>query len=230
MRLLGRGTTLESMTTTYSVHWRTGKDPEVAGLLEVTPDAIVFTPAGGGLAAEVPLVDVPAVRRYSSTVELERQGEEPIWIHSAAAGVLAPRLEAAVELAEILRTLRAEHDRIAEELGELRTAVDALPELTEARVHEVGLLATDLMRRVVRHAQVEERELYPAIGGLLGFGPLVEAMLFDHRTVEGEACQLVRLDPCDCARYACVFHRLDALVTTHIAKEEAVAFPLLESR
>jgi hemerythrin-like domain-containing protein len=218
------------MTTTYSVHWRPGKGAAVAGLLEVAADAIVFTPADGGVAAEVPLADVPAVHRNASVVELERRTGAPIWIDSITAGVLGECLEAAVELAEVLRALREEHDRIDAEVGELRTVIDALPRLTDRREREVGLLATDLMRRIVHHAHVEEQELYPAVEQMLGCRPLVEAMLFDHRAIEGEARDLVRIDPGDRARLACVFHRLDALLTTHVAKEEAIVFPLLESR
>jgi hemerythrin-like domain-containing protein len=218
------------MNTTYSVNWRAGKDATTAGTLEVTPDAVVFTPSDGGAPAEVPLADVPAVRRWSSAVELDRKGGEAVWIESTAAGALGARLEAAVELAETLRSLRAEHDRIDEELAELRVAVACLADLTDVREHEVGLLATDLMRRIVDHAHVEELELYPAVARLLGCAPLVEALVFDHRAIEGEVRDLVRVDPDDRARLACVFHRLDALVTTHIAKEESVVFPLLESR
>jgi len=109
-------------------------------------------------------------------------------------------------------------------------SVDALPDLTDAVQHEVGLLATDLMRRIVHHAHVEEQELYPVLEKMLGCGHLVEAMLFDHRVIEGGACDLVRIDPGDRARLACVLHRLDALLTTHVAKEETIVFPLLESR
>lgn len=218
------------MKTTYSVNWRTSEDAGGAGLLEVTPDAVVFTPADGTAAVEVPFSDVPAVRRFASTVEIERRGDGPIWVETAAAGALATRLGAAVELARTMRTLRAEHDRIDEELGQLRIAVGCLADLTDACEHEVALLATDMMRRIVHHAQVEERELYPAVEQLLGCDSLVDAMVFDHRAIEGEARELVRVDPGDRARLACVFHRLDALVTTHIAKEEAIVFPLLESR
>jgi hemerythrin superfamily protein len=98
------------------------------------------------------------------------------------------------------------------------------------REHEVRLLATDLMRRVLDHAQVEERELYPSVRRMLGCGPLVDAMLFDHRAIEGEVRNLIRVDAGDLELLACVFHRLDALVTTHVAKEESIVFPLLESR
>lgn len=219
------------MKTTYTVNWRTRDDAAAAtGTLEITEGAVVFTPADGGAAVEIPFSEVPAVRRLSSAVEIERRRGGPVWVESAAAGALATRLGAVVELAETVRTVRAEHDRIDEELGELRIAVACLADLTDVCEREVALLATDLMRRVVRHAQVEERELYPALKQLLGGDSLVDAMVFDHRAIEGEARDLVRVDPGDSARLACVFHRLDALVTTHIAKEEAIVFPLLESR
>jgi hemerythrin-like domain-containing protein len=228
MRLGAGGRTLESMTTTYSVNWRDGKGAAVAGRLEVTPDAVVFTPAGGDAVASVPFAAIPAVHRHASTVELERRVGDPIWIESAAAGVLEAHLESVVELTEILRTLREEHERIGAELRELRIAVDGLPGLTRAREHEVELLAIDLARRIVRHARAEERELYPAVERLLGCGPLVAAMTYDHRAIEGAACELARIDPEDRAGLAGAFHRIDALVTTHIAKEEAIVFPLLE--
>jgi hemerythrin-like domain-containing protein len=216
------------MTTTYSVNWRSGDDAGTTGTLEVTPAAVVLT-AADGVVAEVPLADIPAVRRWSSAVELDRRDADSIWIESAAAGALGARLEAAVELADTLRSLRSEHERIDRELAELRVAVGCLTDLTGAREHEVALLTTDLMRFIVEHAHVEERDLYPAVERTLGCGPLVEAMIFDHRAIEGEARELVRIDPDDCERLARVFHRLDALVTTHVAKEEAIVFPLLES-
>ena len=216
------------MNTTYSVSWKTGTEGAVAGLLEITPDGVHFAPANGGAESEVPFADVPAVRRHSSTVVLERQSGDPIRIDSVAAALFGPRLEAAVAIAETLCSLRAEHDRVDEELGALRVAVRSLAELGDARGREVVLLATDLMRRVVRHAQVEERDLYPAVVRLLGGEPLVEAMVFDHRAVEGEVCELIRIDPDDRRRLTCQFDRLDALLTTHIAKEEAIVFPMLE--
>jgi hemerythrin-like domain-containing protein len=215
--------------TTYSVNWCTGEGAAVAGLLEVTPDALVFTPADGGAVAEISLAGIAGVRRYSSTVQLERQSAEPIRIESAAASVVGTRLAAVIERAERLRSLCAEHDRIDQELGRLRVAVARLPELGDAREHEVSLLATDLMRRIVHHAHVEEEDLFCAVERPLGCGPLVDALVFDHQAIEDEARELVRIDPGDRARFACVFNRLDALVTTHIAKEEAIVFPLLES-
>jgi hemerythrin superfamily protein len=218
------------MTTTYSVNWRVGDDKAVPGLLEITPDAVHFTPAAGGPVAEVPFAEVPAVHRLSSTVELERRSGDRVRIASAAAGILGAELEALMDLAEKLRSLRAEHDHIDEELDALRTVVDALAGLTEAREQEVRLLIADLMRRVVHHARIEERELYPTVRRRLGCSPLVEAMLFDHRAIQGHACELVRVEPGDCTRLTCAFHRLDALLTAHIAKEEAIVFPLLESR
>lgn len=217
------------MITTYSVNWRTGEDAAVDGRLEVTSDAVVLRTAEG-VAATVPLTEIPAVRRWSSTVELQRSDGAPIWIESSAAGALGARLEAAVELAETLRSLRAEHDRIDRELAELRIAVGCLMDLTDVREHEVGLLATDLMRRIVDHSRLEERELYPVVRRMLGCDPLVDAMLFDHRAIEGEVRELIHSDPGDRERLACAFHRLDALVTTHVAKEESIVFPLLESR
>lgn len=218
------------MKTTYTVNWHTREDAAAAGLLEVTPDAVVFTPADGSAAVEVPFSNVPAVRRFASTVEIDRRGEGPIWVESAVAGALASRLEAVVELAATVRTLRAQHDRIDEELRELRFAVGCLADISDASEHEIRLLAIDVMRRIVRHAQREERDLYPAVRQLLGGDSLVEAMVFDHRAIEGEARDLVRVDPDDRVRLACVFDRLDALVTTHIAKEEAILFPLLEGQ
>lgn len=216
------------MVTTYTVNWRAGEEAPAAGVLQVTPDAIVFTPADGGAVEAVPFADIPAVRRYSSTVELERLHADPVRIESVAAGILGECLEEAFELAETVRSLRAEHDRIDEELAELRVAVDCLAELDDVRMHETGLLAADLMRRIVHHAHVEEQKLYPAVERVLGCRPLAGAMVFDHRAVEGEACDLVRLEAADRERFARVFHRLDALVTTHVAKEEAIVFPLLE--
>ncbi|MDE3190346.1 MAG: hemerythrin domain-containing protein [Acidobacteriota bacterium] len=218
------------MVTTYSVNWRSGEEAPTAGMLEVTPDAVVFTPADGGAVEEVPFADIPAVRRRSSTVELERLHAEPIRIESVTAGMLGECLESAFGLAETIHALRADHDRIGEALGELRVAVESIAELDDARAHEIGLLAADLMRRVVSHAHVEERELYPVVERLLGCRPLVETMLFDHRAIEGEACGLVRVEAGDRARFARAFHRLDALVTTHVAKEEAVVLPLLDRR
>ena len=218
------------MATKYSVNWQAGNGSAVPGVLEITPDALLFTPADAGVVAEVPFSEVPTVRRRASIVELERRSGDRIRIESVAAGHLGATLEGLMDVAETLCSLRAEHDRIAEELGELRTAVDALPDLTDVCEHEVRLFTIDLMRRVVHHARTEERELYPAVARLLGCGPLVEAMLVDHRAMEGEARDLVRVEPGDRACLACAFHRIDALLTAHIAKEEAIVFPLLESR
>jgi hemerythrin-like domain-containing protein len=217
------------MKTTYSASWQEDGGAAVPGRLEVTPEAVAFTPAGGEEPQEVRLADVSVVRRRPSAVELERRSGDPIRIESVAASVFGAGIEAIVARAETLHGLRAEHGSFEEELRELRAAVQVLPELTDVRCHEFGLVATDLMRRIVRHAHVEELEVYPAVERLPGGGPLVDAMLFDHRAIEEEACELARVDRDDRACLMREFHRLDALVTTHMAKEETIVFPLLDA-
>ncbi|MCW3020596.1 MAG: hypothetical protein JWN10_2904 [Solirubrobacterales bacterium] len=217
------------MRTTYAASWQEDGGAAIPGRLEVTPEAVAFTPAGGEEPDEVRLADVSVVRRQPSVVELERRNGDPIRIESVAASLLGAAIETVVTHAETLHGLRAEHVSLEEELRELRAAVQVLPELTDVRCHEFGLVAIDLMRRIVRHARVEELELYPAVERLHGGGPLVEAMLFDHRAIDEEACELARVDRADRVGLMREFHRLDALVTTHIAKEETIVFPLLDA-
>jgi hypothetical protein len=217
------------MKTTYSASWQEDGGAAVPGRLEVTPRAVAFTPAGGEEPYEVRLADVSVVRRQPSAVELELRAGDPVRIESVAASVFGAGIETMVARVETLHALRAEHGSFEEELRELRAAVQILPELTDVRCHEFGLVATDLMRRIVRHAHVEELEVYPVLERLPGGDPLVEAMLLDHRAIEEEACELVRIDRDDRACLMRAFHRLDALVTTHMAKEETIVFPLLDA-
>lgn len=228
MRAGGEAATLGWMTTTYAVRWRTGGD-SAFGVLEITADAVVFT-ASDGAVADVPLADIPAVHRSSSTVELERRSGDAIRVESAAAGIIGVRLEAALELAATLRSLVAEHERVRRELADLRLAVGCLADLTDSREREVAFLATDLTRRIVDHCRREEQRLYPVVAASSGCAPLVELMIFDHGAIEDEAHELACVDAGDSVQLARVFHRLDALLTAHVAKEEAIVFPLLGCR
>lgn len=217
------------MNTTYLVNWQAGDEPPLEGRLEVTQEAVAFAPQGGGDRAEVPFSCITAVRRCGSVVEIDRRSGAQVLVESIAAEALGSRLEAAFGRSELLRSLRAEHDRIAAELGRLRAAIERPSGSGDAYASDVDALAT-LVRHIARHVRAEERELYPAVDRLLGCRPLVEAMRFDHRAIEGELHELGRADTAEHGRLGAVFQRLDALLTTHIAKEEAIVFPLLESR
>ena len=217
------------MKTTYSASWQEDGGAAVSGRLELTPRAIAFTPAGHEEPHEVRLADVSVVRRQPSAVELELRTGDPIRIESVAARVFGADIETMAARVETLRALRAEHGSLEEELRELRAAVQILPELTDVRCHEFALVTIDLMRRILHHARVEELEIYPAVERLHGGGPLIEAMLLDHRAIEEEACEFARIDRDDRACLTREFHRLDALVTTHMTKEETIVFPLLDS-
>lgn len=220
---------IEAMKTTYSVSWQEDGRAAIPGRLELTPRAVAFTPAGREKPYEVRLADVSVVRQQPSAVELELRTGDPIRIESVAARVFGAGIETMVARVETLHALRAEHGRFEEELRELRAAVQILPGLTDVRCHELALVAIDLMRRIVHHARVEELEVYPVVEGLHGGGPLTEAMLLDHRAIEEEARELARTERDDRACLMREFHRLDALVTTHMTKEETIVFPLLDA-
>ena len=199
------------MVTTYWTRWQDGSQDAREGFLEFGAGAIVFRPNGFTNVVEVRYDDLVAVHRTASVVELERRSGGPIRIECVAAPVLAPALEHAVELADRVRSLHEEHTQIAEELAQLRKAIDA---------HRLAELAA----RLRAHADAEERELFPALALRLGSGPLLEAMRLDHRAIENELRSFPRGDDELQLRE---LDRLDALVTAHMAKEEEILFPLV---
>jgi len=129
------------------------------------------------------------------------------------------------KLAQTVRKLRRDHERMVEELACIRVVVDALPHLPQADLEDFNAALARLSRNLERHAETEEREVYPALRRQLGGARLEAAMVADHRAIEATATELTALGPDRPACLAALLHRLDALVTLHIAKEEEIVFP-----
>lgn len=128
--------------------------------------------------------------------------------------------------------LRAEHQRLAPVLDHLDTAIgrlasmhphEALPALTA--------LDTLLQAQLLPHESADDRDVYPAIAGLLGGDDPMAAMSHSHREIfrlhRSFSAGIARLktQPADTALLHDLqrsLHALDAILRLHFAQEEEI--------
>lgn len=125
--------------------------------------------------------------------------------------------------------LRDEHRALLPEIGSLRAAADAVgtPAGDEAFERACRLLE----RHLLPHLEAEEAALYPTIDRLSG--PHATATMWhDHDEIRRRVAELRGLHPAvgisakNDLRAA--LYGLDAIVRLHVAKEEALHYPLLD--
>lgn len=89
-----------------------------------------------------------------------------------------------------------------------------------------SLLCAFLADEVLPHARAEERTLYRAARRDLGAGPLVQALIGEHRDLAAGAMTLG--EPASAAVTAARAAAISALFASHVAKEESLLLPALE--
>jgi len=142
-------------------------------------------------------------------------------------------------MSDVTGTLRDEHASLAPRIEQLRAVADSVGEAPPLTLRRRVDKAYDFLRHdFFPHALAEEQVLYPAVGKILGTPLATTTMSCDH----AEISRLVRqLDSSrggitdsdfntekanDLRR---VLYSLYGLIKTHLAKEEEVYFPLLDT-
>jgi hypothetical protein len=122
------------------------------------------------------------------------------------------------------------HREIGVQVGELRDLARRLPELTERqRSKERSRIVRYLRERVDPHTELDERLLYPAVAVRLGDALFAVSMTYDHLAIRHWISKLAAADVTDTARLQQLLYGLDALIRTHMWKENELFLAALES-
>ncbi len=125
-----------------------------------------------------------------------------------------------------------EHFAIRAHLTDLRELATVIPELDQrAASGRAGVVLDFLNNELLPHAAVEEASIYPAIDRLVGAGA-TQTMTLDHRAIAGIIAQLGLAANGDVepgARFEAqrLLFVLEAVLTTHLWKEDTTYVPLL---
>lgn len=142
-----------------------------------------------------------------------------------------------------LSGLRAEHRTMASGAMALRTTADSIGSVPIADLPSaVGDALSFLDETLLPHAAAEDEVLYPFVGHLLGSALATATMHRDHAEVLGLTHELARLlerlsadgevvlDDRTANALRRVLYGLFAIITLHLAKEDEIYLPLLETR
>jgi iron-sulfur cluster repair protein YtfE (RIC family) len=143
-------------------------------------------------------------------------------------------------MATVTQPLRDEHKELIPHIVALRTAADAVGDVTPDALRVAIDEAYDfLAHHLIPHAQAEERALYPVVGKVLGAPEATNTMSRDHVEVGSLTDELGGLrekiraaapSPAQIKDLRRVLYGLYALVKVHFAKEEEVYLPILDQR
>lgn len=129
--------------------------------------------------------------------------------------------------------LRDEHLALLPELGALRAAADAIG--SPAADEHLDRARRLLDRHLLPHMAAEEEALYPTIDRLVG-GDATATLRHDHDEIRRRISTLGALRGSSEHGTAvdrelrATLYGLDAIVQLHLAKEEALYFPLLDAK
>ncbi|MGB3704042.1 MAG: heavy metal translocating P-type ATPase [Castellaniella sp.] len=131
-----------------------------------------------------------------------------------------------------LERLHAEHQRLAPVLEHLDAAIDRLPSMSpEEALPMLTELDTVLKEQLLPHESADDRDVYPAIAGLLGGDDPMAAMSHAHREIFrlhrslGAGVTRLAAQPQDRATLydlQRILHALDAILRLHFAQEEEI--------
>jgi len=143
-------------------------------------------------------------------------------------------------MASITQPLRDEHKALYRQVDNLRFAGDAVGESLTTSAHDKIEQAYDfLTRQLFPHAQAEDKVLYPMIQKIMDSPLATATMSRDHLEVNRLTQELGSLRvhktqlsvPFDHAMaLRRVLYSLYALIKLHLAKEEEIYLPLLDSK
>lgn len=131
---------------------------------------------------------------------------------------------------EASRRFRSEHEAIRADLEQLRVAADALGTVdSEKAMRQVREAHRLLVEEVAPHEQAEERELYPAVGRVLGGADATGPMSRSHGEIVYRIRRLGRLldaiddqppDQTDVVELRGLLYGLHAILDLHTTQEE----------
>jgi iron-sulfur cluster repair protein YtfE (RIC family) len=143
-------------------------------------------------------------------------------------------------MAPLHQRVRDEHRELIAQIEVLRTVADSIGAAsTESIRNGVGQAYTFLIHQLIPHAQAEEQVLYPTVGRLLRALEATETMSRDHLEVirlteELEALRLhvfyTPVSEADEQSLRRILYGLYAIIKLHLAKEEEIYLPILETR
>jgi uncharacterized protein (DUF2249 family)/iron-sulfur cluster repair protein YtfE (RIC family) len=140
----------------------------------------------------------------------------------------------------LTQPLRDEHLDLLPHIERLRTVADAIGLVPGESVWQgVEEVYTFLTQQLTPHAQAEERVLYPTVGKILGAPGATATMSRDHREIERLTQELGTMrshlvgaivGEAEVQALRRVLYGLYTLVAVHLAKEEDIYLPLLDTR
>jgi iron-sulfur cluster repair protein YtfE (RIC family) len=134
--------------------------------------------------------------------------------------------------------VRAEHHHLFTAVQRLLDAADGLDDTVEILPNAVHEVHAFLVGELLPHVRAEEHALYPVVGELLGSPMATASMSRQHAEVERLVERLGRLrddaiaemDDATRRNLRQVLYGLHAILTLHLATEEELYLPLIESR
>lgn len=154
--------------------------------------------------------------------------------------LLCGKQEKEIPMTTFSHALREEHQQQVTRLEGLRGVADSIGSTPrESLREEVGQAYHFLTQQLLPHAQAEEQIVYPVVGRLLGVQETTATMTRDHLEVlqfteELEAQWLhlyyAPLNGSDEQALRRILYSLYAILKLHLAKEEELYLPLLETR
>ncbi len=143
-------------------------------------------------------------------------------------------------MAPLPQRVRDEHRELIAQIEVLRTVADSIGSASIESIRKgVGQAYTFLIHQLIPHAQAEEQVLYPTVGRLLRALEATETMSRDHLefirlTEELEALRLhvfyTPVSEADEQALRRILYGLYAIIKLHLAKEEEIYLPILETR
>jgi iron-sulfur cluster repair protein YtfE (RIC family) len=143
-------------------------------------------------------------------------------------------------MASITQHLRDEHKELYTQIESLRQAADVVNESLTTQAHDrIEQAYNFLTRQLVAHAQAEEAALYPMVQKIMGSDLSTATMVRDHveiarLTEELDSLRVhksqLTITSIQTAALRRVLYGLYAVLKLHLAKEEEIYLPLLDSK
>ncbi len=143
-------------------------------------------------------------------------------------------------MASITQPLRDEHSKLYPQVEALRSAGDVVNESLTTQAHDrVEQAYNFLTRQLSAHAKAEEAALYPMVQKMMGSDLSTATMVRDHMEIRRLTDELgtLRFHPSQLSITSIqttalrrVLYGLYAVIKLHLAKEEEIYLPLLDSK
>jgi iron-sulfur cluster repair protein YtfE (RIC family) len=143
-------------------------------------------------------------------------------------------------MASITQPLRDEHKELYPQIESIRLAGDVVNDSLTSQAHDkIEQAYSFLTRQLVAHAQAEEAVLYPMVQKVMGSDLSTATMVRDHVEIARLTDELgslrvhqsqLTITSIQAAALRRVLYGLYAVIKLHLAKEEEIYLPLLDSK